>query len=37
MKLPPDFRDLLAEFASEAVEYAVIGRWGFPRAIYGLR
>src|SRR5579872_3932818 len=37
MKLPPDFRDLLAEFAREGVEHAVIGGYAFayhaePRA-----
>lgn len=26
MSLPPDFRDLLVEFAREGVEYALIGR-----------
>ena len=37
MRLPPDFRDLLAEFATAAVEYVVIGGYAFgfhvqPRA-----
>ncbi len=37
MKLPPDFRDLLAEFARERVEHAIIGGYAFayhaePRA-----
>jgi hypothetical protein len=37
MKLPPDFKDLLAEFAREGVEHAVIGGYAFayhvePRA-----
>ncbi|HEX3597927.1 MAG TPA: hypothetical protein VGM06_24180 [Polyangiaceae bacterium] len=37
MKLPADFRDLLAEFARDAVEYVVIGGYAFgfhvqPRA-----
>ena len=29
MKLPPDFRDLLEEFARSAVEYLVIGGYAF--------
>lgn len=37
MKLPPDFRDLLAEFASAGVEFLVVGGYAFafharPRA-----
>ena len=37
MRLPPDFRDLLEEFAREGVEYVVIGGYAFavhvqPRA-----
>jgi hypothetical protein len=37
MKLPPDFRDLLEEFAREGVEHVVIGGYAFgfhvqPRA-----
>jgi hypothetical protein len=37
MKLPPDFSDLLAEFAREGVEHAVVGGYAFafhaePRA-----
>ncbi len=37
MKLPADFRDLLAEFARDAVDYVVIGGYAFafharPRA-----
>lgn len=37
MKLPPDFRDLLAEFAHEGVKFAIIGGYAFafhaePRA-----
>jgi hypothetical protein len=29
MKLPPDFRDLLEEFAREDVEYVVIGGYAY--------
>lgn len=29
MKLPPDFRDLLEEFASGGVEYLVVGGYAF--------
>jgi hypothetical protein len=37
MKLPPDFKELLAEFARERVEFAIIGGYAFafhaePRA-----
>lgn len=37
MKLPPDFRDLLAEFAREGVEHVIVGGYAFgfhaqPRA-----
>ena len=37
MKLPPDFRELLEEFAREGVEHVVIGGYAFafhvePRA-----
>ena len=37
MKLPPDFRDLLVEFAREGVEHAILGGYAFayhaePRA-----
>jgi hypothetical protein len=37
MKLPPDFRDLLVEFARERVEHAILGGYAFafhaePRA-----
>lgn len=29
MSLPPDFRDLLVEFARERVEYALVGGYAF--------
>jgi hypothetical protein len=41
MKLPPDFRDLLVEFARDGVEHVIIGGYAFayhaePRATKNL-